>query len=76
MLAADPTITLSPFVLTVGGVIASVACAWGVMQATVKQVTKEVTNVRHDLKNWQQAQQGVLMETLERVARIEGKLGV
>jgi len=62
--------------LTVGTIVASVAAAWGVMQATLKQVTREMQTVRHDLKNWQQAQQGVLMETLERVARIEGKLGV
>ncbi len=76
MMAGDPTITLSPLMLTVGTIVASVAAAWGVMQATLKQVTREMQTVRHDLKNWQQAQQGVLMETLERVARIEGKLGV
>lgn len=76
MIAGDPTITLSPFVLTVGGVVASVALAWGVMSATLKTMTKEVQTVRHDLKNWQQAQQAMMMETLERVARIEGKLGV
>ena len=76
MVAADATITITPLVLTVGTILASVAAAWGVMQATLKQMTREVERVRHDLKNWQQAQQGVLMETLERVARIEGKLGV
>lgn len=76
MVAADPTITITPLVLTVGTILASVAAAWGVMQATLKAMTREVQTVRHDLKNWQQAQQGVMMETLERVARIEGKLGV
>ena len=76
MVAADPTITLSPFVLTAGGVISSVALAWGVMSATLKAVMKEVQTVRHDLRNYQQAQQTYLIDTHERLARIEGKLGV
>lgn len=76
MVVGDPTITLSPFMLTVATIVASVAASWGVMQTTLKQLTKEIERVRHDLKNMQQAQQGAIMETLERVARIEGKLGV
>ena len=76
MLAGDPTITLSPFMVTMGGVIASVAVAWGVMKSTLRHMSKEIQTVRHDLRNIQMAQQGMLMETLERVARIEGKLGV
>lgn len=76
MIAGDPTITLSPFMLTAGTILASVAASWGVMQTTLKQLTKEIERVRHDVKNMQQAQQGAIMETLERVARIEGKLGV
>ena len=76
MIAGDPRITLSPFALTAATIVASVAASWGVMQTTLKQLTKEIERVRHDLKNMQQAQQGAIMETLERVARIEGKLGV
>lgn len=76
MIVGDPTITLSPFALTAATILASVAASWGVMQTTLKQLTKEIERVRHDVKNMQQAQQGAIMETLERVARIEGKLGV
>lgn len=76
MLAADPTITISPFMLTLGGVVVSIAVAWGVMKSTLKHMSDQIATVRHDLRNFQTAQQGFLVEALERIARIEGKMGV
>lgn len=70
------TITLTPVMLTLIGMGGAFAAAYGVMKATIKQVTEELGRVRHDLRNLAQTQQTMMVETLERVARIEGKLNV
>ena len=70
------TITLSPLVLTLLGMVVTVAVGWGMIKANIRQVTEELGRVRHDLRNFQQTQQTMMVEALERVARIEGKLNV
>lgn len=70
------TITLSPVMLTLAGGLISVAVAWGVIKTMIRQVTDELGRVRLDLKALAQTQQTMMVETLERVARIEGKLNV
>lgn len=75
MVLADPTITVSPFMLTLGGVVVSIAVAWGVMKSTMRHMREQIATVRHDLRNFQTSQQGFLVEALERIARIEGKMG-
>lgn len=70
------TITLSPVMLTLAGGLISVAVAWGVIKTMIRQVTDELGRVRSDLKALAQTQQTMMVETLERVARIEGKLNV
>lgn len=74
--AQGTTITLSPLMLTLLGMIVTVAVGWGVIKANIKQVTDELGRVRHDLRNFQTTQQQMMVEALERVARIEGKLNV
>lgn len=72
----DPTIAVSPVMITLAGVVVSIAVAWGVMKSTLRHMSTEIQSVRHDLRNFQTAQQAFLVETLERVARIEGELKV
>ena len=61
------TITLTPVMLTLIGMGGAFAAAYGVMKATIKQVTEELGRVRHDLRNLAQSQQTMMVETLERV---------
>lgn len=70
------TITISPIMVTLLGGVIAIAVAWGVIQATIRGVKDELGRVRHDMRNWQQTQQTMMVETLERIARIEGKLNV
>jgi hypothetical protein len=71
---AGTTITISPVILTAGGMAVAVAVSWGVMKTTIAHITREIQNVRHDLRNFQTAQNAMMIEALERVARIEGSL--
>ena len=69
--ASTPLVSLAIPVLS--GVI-GFAASYGILKASVAALGREIKTIRDDQRTFQQTQQSLLQEALERISRIEGRL--
>jgi hypothetical protein len=73
MMQSSASAGTSLLVPVISGVV-GFAASYGILKASVAALGREIQVLRHDSRNFQQAQQSLLTEALERIARIEGRL--
>jgi hypothetical protein len=74
ILQQQPPTSLASLAVPVISAAVGFAASYGILKATVNGMGREISILRHDQRNHQSAQQALLTEALERIARIEGRL--
>ena len=73
LLQANPAPAASLMVPVMSGII-GFAASYGILKASVAALGREIKTIRDDQRMFQQSQQSLLQEALERISRIEGRL--
>lgn len=74
ILQQQPVQSATSLIVPVISAVIGFAASYGILKATVNGMGREISILRHDQRNHQTAQQALLTEALERIARIEGRL--